>query len=305
MGSGTSLSANMTCCDLAGEWLPCRHDEWRNRAAWIGSHKDRARRTRTKVTYLPNGHGSGAVGEFNLSYEVTTVAPGRYTATAKIPWGIGMGWIATDGNLTLLPDGTLHVQYPSGGVIEYWHRADGRGAENLRAAQREAQGTTDMSQPSRPLKLAIRHFGPNNPLSSVDLCWHWAICVGEELACFEVQGSMIVLGPKGIVAASSPMTMKWSPTHLSQYDGVLSMPQTTLKSDEEIVRFTKQWVQTHPIYHIPGPNCQTYAEDLFTFLTGSSLPFDNSAKRISTFGKGRGPEHHCATRWIKPEKKPS
>merc|ERR1712093_33807 len=119
-----------------------------------------------------------------LQYAVTTIAPGQYTATAKIPWDVGMGWIATDGNLTLLADGTLHVQYPSGGVIEYWRRSDGRGTQLLREAQLGAQASIDLSRSPRPLKLAIRHFAPSNPLGSLDLCWHWALCVGKEDAVY-------------------------------------------------------------------------------------------------------------------------
>lgn len=290
-------------CDLAGEWLPCRHDEWYNRVAF-GKHKKRARAGHTKVTYDSSGKGSGRVGEFHLHYKVTTVAPGQYTATAKILAGIGMGWFATDGNLTILDDGTLHVQYPSSGVTEYWRRADGRGAEILRAARAGARAAADPSRPSRPVKLAIRHFGPKNPLGSIDLCWHWGLCVGKENSCYEVNGLMVVIGPKGIIAASSPLAAKFSPTHLSQYDGVVTLPHTTQKSDEEIEVFTRQWVKKHPVYLVAGPNCQTYAEDLFTFLTGDNMPFAKSANRIDTFGRGSSPEHHGETHWMKPGKRP-
>lgn len=53
-----------------------------------------------------------------------------------------------------------------------------------------------------------------------------------------------------------------------------------------------------------GPNCQTFTEDLFTFLCGQNLPFAKSANRLETFGRGAGPEHHPLTQWLKPEKKP-
>lgn len=282
-------------CDLAGDWVPCRHDEWRNRN--LGpSHKSRARAAHTKVTYDRQGRGSGRVGELSCQYSVSTIAPGQYTATAKVPLLL---WSATDGNLTLHQDGTLEVQYPSNGIVEYWRRPGGGHTLAPRTAVHEP------SRPSRPLKLVLRHFGPGSLLgSSNDIGWHWGLAVGEENVCYEVAGSMAVLGPEGLVAASSPMATKTKPTHISQFDAFLALPQTTQRSDGEIKDFIRQWVRGHPIYVVVGPNCQTFAEDLFTFLCGQNLPFAKSATRMDSFGRGAGPEHHPSTEWLRPEWKP-
>ena len=45
-------------------------------------------------------------------------------------------WWGNDGNLTVLDDGTLHVRYPSNGIVEYWTRSDGRSQAILREARR-------------------------------------------------------------------------------------------------------------------------------------------------------------------------
>lgn len=115
-----SRSDSKTPCDLAGDWVPCRHDEWKN---WnIGNHAARARAANTRVRYDAKGNGAGQVGEYRLQYNVTTLGVGRYKATAKILDWAGMGWRATDGSLSLLIDGTLAVRYPSNGIVEYWRR---------------------------------------------------------------------------------------------------------------------------------------------------------------------------------------
>merc|ERR1711918_303814 len=103
----------------------------------------------------------------------------------------------------------------------------------------------------------------------------------------------------GILAASSPLATNIKPTHVSQFDAVLLLPQTTHKTDAEVKDFCRQWVRKHPAYNLLGPNCQTFAEDLFTFLCGQNLPFTKSASRIDKGGRGAGPEHHPATHWIK------
>lgn len=282
-------------CALAGEWVPCRHDEWRNRNPGR-AHKARARDSHSRVTYDATGRGFGRVGELSVHYSVSTVAPRHYTATAKVPLLL---WSATDGNLTLHHDGTLEVQYPSNGIKEFWRRADGRGTEALPRAHAP-------SRPSRPLKLLLRHFGPGSLLgSSADLKWHWGLAVGDENACYEVAGSMAVIGPNGIIAASSPFATNIKPTKLSQFDAFLSLPQTTLKNEHEIEDFTRQWVRQHPMYAVLGPNCQTFCDDLFAFLCGQHLPFSKSASRLDTFGRGDGPEHNPSTAWLKPEMQPS
>jgi len=285
-------------CNLEGVWVPCRHDEWRNRN--LGpSHKSRARAAQTKVTYDVQGRGTGKVGELFVQYTVSTIAPGQYTAIAKVPQLL---WSASDGNLTLHANGTLEVHYPSNGIVEYWQRADGRRPTATSHAQSSASVQT--SGPSRPLTLLLRHFGPGSPFgSSTDLGWHWALAVGEEHNCYEVAGSMAVLGPKGLVAASSPFATNTKPTHISQYDAFLKLPQTTQKSDDDIKSFIRQWVRKHPLYTVLGPNCQTFAEDLFTFCCGQNLPFSKSSSRLDR--RGVAPEAHPSTVWLTQHKKPT
>lgn len=261
------------------------------------AHKSRARDAQTMVTYDAQGRGLGRVGELSVQYSVSTVAPGRFTATAKVPLLL---WSATDGTLTL-NDGILEVRYPSNGIEEYWQRAGCREAQSLQAVHAHAP-----TRPSRPLKLVLRHFGPGSLLgSSTDLGWHWGVAVGEENACYEVAGSMSVNGPNGVVAASSPFVSKTRPTHISQYDAYLPLPQTTEMSDLEIEKFTRHWVRQHPAYAVLGPNCQTFCCDLFAFLCGQTLPLTMSASRLDTFGRGAGPEHHPSTQWLKPGMRPS
>lgn len=240
------------------------------------------------------------VGELSVQYTVSRIAHGQFSATAKVPLLL---WSATDGNLTLHGDGVLEVQYPSNGIIEYWRRADAYGTKAQHALPNGV--SVEPLCPSRSIKLVIRHFGPGSLLgSSTDIGWHWGLAVGDEDSCYEVAGSMAVVGPKGIIAASSPFAIKVNSTHLSQFDAVLPLPQTTRKTDEEIKTFCHQWVRRHPTYRVLGPNCQTFAEDLFTFLCGQKLPFSKSASRIDSLGRGTGPEHHPSTQWLKPNKKP-
>ena len=276
-------------CDLVGDWVPCRVDEWRNRN--IGSHKARARAAHTKVTYDVQGRGHGRVGELFVQYSVSTIAPGRFTAVAKVP---SLLWSASDGSLTLHHDGTLEVQYPSNGIVEYWRRCAAGSLHLLSGAAVQPSG------PARSLKLVIRHIDLGSSIT--DLGWHWGLAIGREDACFEVAGSIAVVGPRGLVAASSPFATKTKPTHVSQYDAVLSLPQTTHKSDREIEEFARHWVRQHPVYGVLGPNCQTFADDLFAFLCGQNLPFAKSASRLDT--SGHGPENHPSTQWLKPEKRP-
>merc|ERR1719354_877323 len=173
--------------------------------------------------------GTGRVGELTVQYSVSQIADGQFTATASVP---SLLWSATDGNLTLHWDGTLEVQYPSNGIVEYWRRADGA---PTRHRQQQARSS---ALPSRPIKLVIRHFGPGSPLgSSTDLGWHWGLAIGDEDACYEVAGSMAVIGPNGILAASSPLATNIKPTHLWQYDAFLELPQTTQRTNAEVKGF--------------------------------------------------------------------
>merc|ERR1711907_887598 len=111
-------------------------------------------------------------------------------------------------------------------------------------------------------------------------------------------------GPNGIVAASSPM-VKNSKTNIAQWDGYLEMPQSTQKTDEDIEEFSRRWVKLHPIYKALGPNCQTYTEDLFTFLTGEDLPFAKTADKIVGDGTVlQGPHSSPNAVWLDGNLKP-
>jgi len=80
----------------------------------------------------------------------------------------------------------------------------------------------------------------------------------------------------------------------------------TQKTDEEIEEFARRWVKLHPIYRALGPNCQTYTEDLFTFLTGEDLPFAKTADKM--VGRGirlQGPEVNPNSVWLDLSKKPT
>jgi len=257
------------------------------------------------MTYSGDGMGRGQVGEFAIEVAVTQIAPGQYTAQSRVPHGWGLGWIATDGNFTLLGDGTMHVKFPSNGIVEYWMREGASPLMPVAYAVPASESAPSYNpsynpsySPSRPVKLAIRRFAKNSDLGSLnDLCYHWGVCIGDENSCYEVQGSMVVFGPNGLVAASSPLMIRLSPTNISQYQGVCEFGKYTNKSNADVEAFSKQWVKNHPMYHIPGPNCQTYAEDLFTFLTGENLPFAMSTERLRDRSLS-GPEKHPGMRWF-------
>ena len=297
--------------DLAGEWKPCRKGQWKNNVAW--GHAARARAAHTRLNFRPDGSGTAVIGELKgLSYKVTCVAAGQYTGSAK--WGLGLGWSASDGNYTLEQCGTLKVEFPSSGVTEYWERTDGQGSAIYARAHAKAAAkavrkdvwkavTTGATATRRPIKLVMRHFGPGDPLgSSRDLFYHWGLAVGDESACYEVAGSMVIIGPSGCVAASS-LLGSTKRTALSQFDAYLTLSQTTTKTNGEVEDFSRRWVKRHPTYHITGPNCQTYAEDLFTFCTGENLPFDMSSERMRKGGRGYGPEKHPNVVWLKNKNK--
>jgi hypothetical protein len=93
-----------------------------------------------------------------------------------------------------------------------------------------------------------------------------------------------------------------------QFHGFLDLPHMTRKTDEDIEEFSRRWVKLHPIYRTLGPNCQTYAEDLFTFLTGEDLPFAKSADKV--VGRAgscglEGPETNPNATWLVPSKRPA
>jgi len=304
--------------DLAGEWVPVRHDEWYNRLP--GKHSKRARSSSTKMTYDSNGNGCGWVGEVYVDVTARSIAPGHYNAKFQVRTSLKtLPWTANDGNLTLLEDGTLQVQYPSHGIREYWRRVDGRGAEILQLAREQhctASGSTseeskendctaeNIQRQQRPIALVFRHFGDSLGARKDGYLWHWGLRVGDSI--YEVNGAMAVMGPNGIVAASTPL-VKHVHTNLSHFHGYVDLPHTTRRTDEAIESFSRDWVRHHPIYQALGPNCQTYAEDLFTFLTGADLPFAKTADKV--VGKGgnsslHGPEQHSRAVWLDGRKRP-
>lgn len=278
-------------CDLAGEWVPTRQDEWYNNNP--GKHRLRARVPYTKVTYDTDGKGNGWVGELNVNIEVSSIAPGKYTASCR--FGL---WYAGDGNLTILDDGVLQVRYPSNGIVEYWQRVDGQGATNLAKAQSKWKAATKVrgKASERALTLALRAC---LEVANEEYVWHWALAVNDEV--YEVAAWMGIMGPRGIVA-SNALVVPYN-TALGQFHGYLPLDLKTRKSDVEICKFIEDWVSTHPKYNALGPNCQTFSEDLYTFCTGHNLPFAKFADLLS-LNRGAGPESHWRTVWNNPEYKP-
>jgi len=231
---------------------------------------------------------------------------------------------ANDGHLTLLEDGTLQVQYPSHGIREYWRHSDGRGAQILQEARmqfsagsaknsnksisKDARDNGDLAtkcqKRERAIQLVFRRFGDSVGAKKAGVLWHWGLSIDGSI--YEVNGAMAVMGPNGIVAASSPLT-KNIRTKLSQFHGFLDMPQTTNQTDEDIEEFSRRWVKRHPVYVALGPNCQTYAEDLFAFLTGEGLPFAKASDRMVGPGGStalKGPEASPSAVWLDRSKKP-
>ena len=307
MGNAAAVATERNC-DLEGEWVPARHGEWRNRN--IGSHKMRARMPNTKMTYQSNGRGQGWVGEVFVHVTATTVAPGQYESKARIK---ALLWSASDGNMTMLADGTLEVRYPSNGIVEYWQRRGGAAAaaaqrERLERAQAEAAAARraladDARRRARPLTLVFRH------VDSIGIGWHWGLGIGgtgggtcSDMSIYEVGGSMAVIGPRGVVHASSPLVASSAAatgTRLDQFDGYVPLGgRATHRTDAEIEHFCAQWVSRHPVYHVAGPNCQTFSEDLFVHLTGANLNFPKFADLRS------GPEASSRAVWLNPRHKP-
>jgi len=306
----TSSASQELPFDLAGEWLPARHDEWYNRLP--GKHSQRARSSSTKMTYDSSGNGSGWVGEVYVNVRARSIAPGRYNAKFNVRVSSKtLPWAGNDGHLTLLEDGTLQVQYPSHGIREYWRRADGCGAQILRQAREQYPACNSTSNDAevqtnqRAIKLVFRHFGDSVGAKKGGFLWHWGLSVSDSI--YEVNGAMAVMGPNGIVAASSPL-IKLVRTNLRQFHGYLDLPQITYRTDEDIEKFSRRWVKHHPVYKALGPNCQTYAEDLFTFLTGEDLPFAKTADRVvgpSGSKVLQGPEVDPSAVWLDSSKRPA
>jgi len=299
MGTAASTTSGYceNDCDLAGEWVPTRHDEWKNRN--LGTpHKVRAWMPNTKMTYRDDGKGQGWVGDVYVHVTVTTLAPGQYEAQARIK---ALLWSAGDGNLTILNDGTLQVRYPSNGILEFWRRKDGRALEVLDRANEEASAARqhELAEGSdrqmRSIKLVFRR------VDAMGIAWHWGLSVGESV--YEIGGSMAVIGPRGVVHASTPLISPGKAalmgTQLEQFDGYVELDgMSTHLTDDEIENFSRGWVRRHPIYSVAGPNCQTFAEDLFVFLTGENLDFPKFADL------SHGPEASADAYWLNPSKKP-
>ena len=273
----------MTACDLAGEWLPIRAAEWKNRN--IGSHAARARMPWTKVAYQANGTGEGWVGDVHVQYELMPLAPGHYSAKARIP---ALFWSANDGNLTVLGDGTLEARYPSNGIVEYWRRADGR--TTVAAGAGRAMSTSSYGE-ERRIKVVFRR------VDGLGIAWHWGLAVGDSI--YEVGGSMAVIGPRGVVCATGPVVSDaLNGTRLGQFDGYVEHidaagPRTSTCTDADIEAFATEWCHRHPTYNALGPNCQTFTEDLYIFLTGQNLGFAKFADLQ------RGPEASARAVWLR------
>lgn len=267
--SFTALFATATAPDgppaaeLAGTWVPTRTSEWYNRNP--GKHSWRGKAAHTKMTYGSDGKGTGWVGEFWVIVEAVKLAENQFSATAKVP---ATFWSASDGNLTLLSDGTLEARYPSNGIIEYWKREGTSSTTRASTSSKESVARNSSSGPSRQLTLIFRKAF-NSPL----IPYHWALEIGSDI--YEVNGAMAVYGPKGVIAASSLAQVGPSAgTNRSQYEGYIVLrDKRTTKSAGEIEVFCQSWVKRHPFYKFEGPNCQTFAEDLFTFCCGENLPY--------------------------------
>jgi hypothetical protein len=266
------------------------------------------------MTYDSDGKGYGWVGEVYVTVQARSIAPGRYNSKFQVQASSKtLPWTANDGHMTLLEDGTLQVQYPSHGIREYWKHADGRGSQILSEARNQACANSGSAANTpktrqRDIKLVFRKFGESVGAKKDGLLWHWALSIDDSI--YEVNGAMAVIGPNGVVAASSPFTNRYKGTDVRDFHGYIEMPQTTEKTDEDIEAFTCRWVKLHPVYHALGPNCQTYADDLFTFLTGEDLPFAKTADKMvgrahSSKLKIGGPEANRNVVWLDPNKKPS
>jgi len=299
MGTATSVTSGQSeqHCDLAGEWVPTRHDEWKNRN--IGTpHVMRAWMPHSKMTYREDGKGQGWVGDVYVHVAVTTLAPGQYEAQARIK---ALLWSAGDGNLTILDDGTLEVRYPSNGILEFWRRKDERALEALGRANEQAAAVWqnklahESDRQMRLIKLVFRR------VDAMGIAWHWGLSVGESI--YEIGGSMAVIGPSGVVHASTPLINPGKAalmgTRLGQFDGYVVLDgRSTHLTNGEIENFCRGWVGRHPIYNVLGPNCQTFTEDLFIFLTGENLEFPKFADL------SHGPEASVDAFWLNPSNKP-
>jgi len=291
MGNAATKGAAEQNCGLAGEWVPTRKSEWKNRN--IGTpHALRAAMPQTKMTYSENGSGKGWVGELWVTVQAWTLAPGQYSSTAKVAMLL---WSASDGNMTVHSDGTLEVRYPSNGILEYWKRTGSTRPTQSIIPSPVLGGSNGTP---RPLMLLLRR------VDSLGMTWHWALGVGTRsgpLSIYEVGGAdNAILGPKGAVCGYAiPSKAKKMGTKIDQFSGYIMLEgRSTKKSDTDIEVFCRAWRQRHPLYNLAGPNCQTFSEDLHIFLTGQNLEFHKVADLQ------RGPETLAEVIWLDPTKKP-
>ena len=276
---------------LAGAWVPVRKGEWKARVIGI-PHAARAAMPHTKMVYDSTGNGKGWVGDVHVKVKVHTLARNQFSTTAK-----SMFWSGSDGNLTLHGDGTLEVRYPSSGILEYWKRSGG--ATHAQAAKKPVETPTNASfaaarsSPARRIKIVFRR------VDKLGIGWHWALALGDSI--WEVAGvPMAIVGPRGVVVGIPYPGHKGasSGARLSHYDGYIQMQGTSRKTDDEIDKFSRDWASRHPLYNAYGPNCQTFTEDLFIYLTGQNLGFAKFADLQS------GPEKSAEAVWLNPSKKP-
>ena len=289
MGNDQSSGGCNGDCELAGSWVPIRHGEWTNRVPGI-SHSARARMPVTKMTYDSDGKGKGWVGEVHVTVILTKLARGHYSATAKA----GLFWKGNDGNYTLKSDGTLEARYPSSGIKEYWKRASGsRSSAPPAAARAPLKSSPVQGGPSRNIRVFFRK------VDAMGVAWHWALGVGtNQYSIFEVGGllPMAIIGPKGVITGvpyPGQPAARAGGTRMNQFQGYVQMTgKTTHRTDAELETFSKQWANRHPVYNAQGPNCQTFTEDLYIYLTGENLGFAKFADLK------RGPESSAAAVWL-------
>ena len=297
MGSGVSqeVGGNAPYCDLAGEWLATRKEEWKNRN-WGTPHKKRAAMSKTKMIYDNVGNGKGWVGELYVKVKTTKLATGQYSAIASVPL---IFWKAGDGNLTILKNGILEVRYASNGIVEYWRRKD-PGKQLLQRALSHSDSFEPPLSSHQPVAHAVVQVQPTQaqfaslPVAAAVVprplillfrkfklsTWHWALGVGDlnnNPSIYEIGGlDNAIIGPKGRVCGI-PLPSKSTKygTKMNQYDGyILLKNRSTNISNKEIEIFSKAWQQRHPVWIPLGPNCQTFSEDLHIYLTGLNLEFD-------------------------------
>mmetsp|Transcript_22493 Transcript_22493/g.35398 ORF Transcript_22493/g.35398 Transcript_22493/m.35398 type:complete len:164 (+) Transcript_22493:477-968(+) len=144
-----------------------------------------------------------------------------------------------------------------------------------------------------------------NPMHGVT--WQWGLSIGEsiyEVAATDKDAFMIVYGPGGVVMtgvssdkdAVDPRGNEG--TKWQGKDGFVPTGKNTNRTNEEVEEDVQKWVSKYPVWKASGPNCQTFSEDLFEFLAGGELPFEEMAHlRL-------GPEKHAPAVWLRERNKP-